>query len=80
MHVRCFRFRLSWGYSCLLIFLIGRGTMAAVPFALAQDQATIEAPVTRVVEGRPAAFGSGDWTRPSGTWPVALRRRPHCDS
>ena len=51
MHVRRFRFRLSWGYSCLLILLIGLGTMAVVPFALAKDQATIEAPVSRIVDG-----------------------------
>lgn len=42
---------LSWGYPCLFILLIGLGTMTAVPFAHAKDQATIEAPVSRVVDG-----------------------------
>lgn len=51
MQTRRFTSCLSWGSPCLFILLIGLGTMAAVPFARAKDQATIEARVTRVVDG-----------------------------
>lgn len=51
MQARWFRSCLSWGYSILLISLIGVRMMAPMPFALAKDQATIEAPGTRVVDG-----------------------------
>ena len=51
METRRFTSCLSWGSPCLFILLIGLGTMAAVPFARAKDQATIEARVTRVVDG-----------------------------
>lgn len=51
MQTRRFTSCLSWGSPCLFILLIGLGTMTAVPFAHAKDQATIEARVTRVVDG-----------------------------
>ena len=77
MQTRRFTSCLSWGSPCLFILLVGLGTMTAVPFARAKDQATIEARVTRVVDGD--TFKLQGQTRSIRIWGLDAPERDKAD-